>query len=118
MPKILFYALAAIYPVLVFAFLVVFRLPVRILSLCIIVLASAFFLSATAGRRKDGNSKAGNGEKKKVMNWRPLVSSALFLATGLFCFITQKVVFLKLYSVVISLTFYWCLAVRCSHRPA
>ena len=105
MPKILFYALAAIYPVLVFAFLVVFRLPVRILSLCIIVLASAFFLSATAGRRKDGNSKAGNGEKKKVMNWRPLVSSALFLATGLFCFITQKVVFLKLYSVVISLTF-------------
>ncbi|MCQ2241367.1 AMP-binding protein [Treponema sp.] len=95
--KILFYAVAAVYPVLVFAMLVVFKLPVRILSLCIMILAAAFFLSATA--------KTGDSKKKYALSWRPLVSSALFLAAGLFCFITQQTIFLKLYSVAISLIF-------------
>ena len=41
--KVLFYAVAFLYPVLVFTFLVVLKLPVRILSLCIMALAFAFF---------------------------------------------------------------------------
>ena len=93
--KILFYSVAALYPILVFTFVVVLRLPVRILSLCIMVLAAAFFLSATAK----------NKNKNNILSWRPLVSSALFLAGGLFCFITQKTIFIKLYSVAISLIF-------------
>ncbi|MBQ0040224.1 MAG: AMP-binding protein [Treponema sp.] len=103
--KVLFYAVAAIYPVLVFSLLVVFRLPVRILSLCIIVLAAAFFLSATAQVKTSGIDRTGENEKKAGLSWRPLVSSALFLAAGLFCFITQKTIFLKLYSVAISTIF-------------
>ena len=96
--KALFYVIAAVYPVLVFTLLVVFKVDTKVLSLCIIGLSAAFFLSAT------GNKKTGNGEKK-ALSWRPLVSSALFLAAGLFCFFTGKEIFLRLYSVVISGTF-------------
>lgn len=94
--KVLFYVVAAVYPVLVFTMLVVLKLPVRILSLFIMLLALAFFLSATE------ITKTGNKNQKKALSWRPLVSSALFLIAGLFCFLTQKTVFLKLYSVAIS----------------
>lgn len=97
--KVLFYVMAAVYPVLVFSCLVIFKLPTRVLSLCIIALAAAFFLSAT------GSKKAGSKEGKSALDWKPLVSSALLLTAGLFCFFTQNEIFLKLYSVVISATF-------------
>ncbi len=97
--KALFYVIAAAYPILVFTLLVVLKVDTKIVSLCMIALAAAFFLSAT------GNKKTGeNGEKKKL-DWKTLLRSALFLAAGLFCFITGKEIFLKLYSVVISGTF-------------
>ena len=94
--KALFYVIAAIYPVLVFTLLVVFKVETKILSLCIIALAAAFFLSAT------GSKKTSN--KKGALDWKPLLSSVLFLAAGLFCFITGKEFFIKLYSVVINVT--------------
>lgn len=96
--KVLFYVIAAVYPVLVFTLLVIFKVDTRVLSLCIIALAAAFFLSAT------GSRKTRNEKEKSVLDWKPLVSSMLFLAAGLFCFITGKEFFLKLYSVVINLT--------------
>lgn len=96
--KVLFYVVAAVYPVLVFSMLVVFRMPVRILSLCVVALACAFFLSATGNRKSDGKSE------KKALDWRPMLSSALFLLAGILCFVFNKKIFLKLYSVVISAT--------------
>ena len=96
--RVLFYILAAVYPILVFTLLVVFKLPVRILSLCVVVLGLAFFLSVTG--KNSSNSK----KEKKALDWRPLVSSVLFLIAGVVCFITGQSVFLKLYSVVISVT--------------
>ena len=94
--KALFYVIAAVYPVLVFTLLVVFRVETKILSLCIVALAAAFFLSAT-GTKKTSN-------KKSTLDWKPLLSSVLFFTAGLFCFITGKELFLRLYSVVINLT--------------
>ena len=96
--KVLFYVVAAVYPVLVFSMLVVFKVPVRILSLCVVALACAFFLSATGGRRSDDKSE------KRALDWRPMLSSALFLLAGILCFVFNKKIFLKLYSVVISAT--------------
>ncbi len=93
--KALFYIIAAVYPALVFILLVVLRVDTKILSLCIIALAAAFFLSAT------GDTKTGKDEKA-VLNWKPLLSSMLFLLAGLFCFITGKEFFIRLYSVVIN----------------
>jgi len=97
--KALFYVTAAVYPILVFTLLVIFKVDTKVLSLCIIALAAAFFLSAT------GSKKVGGKKEKGALDWKPLVSSVLFLAAGLFCFITGKEFFLKLYSVVISVTF-------------
>ena len=86
---------AALYPAVVFALLVVLKLPVRLLSLFVIGLAAAFFLSATG--------TGGNGERR--FNWKPLLSSALLFAAGFFCFFTNQKVFLKLYSVAVSAVF-------------
>lgn len=97
--KALFYVIAAAYPILVFTLLVVLKVDTKIVSLCMIALAAAFFLSAT------GNKKTGDNGEKKKLDWKTLLRSALFLAAGLFCFITGKEIFLKLYSVVISATF-------------
>lgn len=96
--KVLFYILAAVYPVLVFTMLVVFHMPTRILSLCVVALGCAFFLSATGNRKSDAKSE------KKALDWRPMLSSALFLLAGTLCFIFNEKTFLKLYSVVISAT--------------
>ncbi len=94
--KALFYVIAAVYPILVFTLLVVLKVDTKILSLCVIAMAAAFFLSATGSRK--------TSDKKGALDWKPLLSSGLFLAAGLFCFITGKEFFLKLYSVVINLT--------------
>ena len=94
--KALFYVIAAVYPVLVFTLLVVFKVETKILSLCIVALAAAFFLSATGSKK--------TGSKKSALDWKPLLSSVLFLAAGLFCFFTGKEFFLRLYSVVINIT--------------
>ncbi len=96
--KVLFYIVAAIYPVLVFTMLVVFKLPVRVLSLCVVALACAFFLSAT------GSRKSGEKSERKALDWRPMLSSALFLLAGILCFVFNEKVFLKLYSVSVSAT--------------
>lgn len=93
--KILFYVLAAIYPFLVFTLLVILKLPIRILSLCVIILACTFFLCFTGGNKS-------NKKEKRALDLRPLVSSALFLVAGIICFVTNRSIFLKLYSVVIN----------------
>lgn len=103
--------LAAIYPILVFTLLVVFKLPVRILSLCVVILACAFFLSST------GMKKSADKKEKKALDWRPMVSSALFLVVGIFCFITNKSIFLKLYSVVINILLLFVFGSTLFFRP-
>ncbi|MBP3710792.1 MAG: AMP-binding protein [Treponema sp.] len=115
--KVLFYIVAALYPILVFTFLVVLKLPVRIVSLCIVALGCTFFLSAT-GKNRAGVESAKkacasvdvqNARKKMAgiavrLDWKPIAQSVLLLAAGLFCFFTNQAIFLKLYSVVISAT--------------
>lgn len=96
--RALFFILAAVYPVVVFSMLVIFRLPVKIMSLVFIGLGFAFFLAFT-GKRKSGKSE------NNVLSWRPVVTSIILICAGLFCFLTNQAVFLKLYSVVISAIF-------------
>ena len=97
--KALFYVIAAVYPILVFTLLVILKVDTKIISLCIIALVAAFFLSAT------GSKKAGSDGKKGKLDWKSLLRSTFFLAAGLFCLLTGKELFLKLYSVAISATF-------------
>ena len=89
--RIFFYVLSALYPILVFALLVVFKLPLKLLSLCIIALAAALFVSVSAKK------------KEKKLEWKPLATSLLFFLAGLLCFLTNESIFLKLYPVAINL---------------
>ncbi|MBR7063819.1 MAG: AMP-binding protein, partial [Treponema sp.] len=94
--NIFFYIIIALYPVLIFTFLVILKLPVRIISLAVVALALTFFLSVT------GKSKRSNGGKSSRFDWKPFLQATLFLAAGVTCFLTNQAIFLKLYSVVIS----------------
>jgi len=83
---ILIYILAALYPVLVFVFLVILKIPPRYFSLFIVCIAAVFFLAFTS-RKKD----------------RYRVFSAGFLAAaGLACFLSNSPFFLKLYPVLMN----------------
>lgn len=99
--KVLFYVIAAAYPVLVFTLLVILKLPVRLLSLFMIAVGASFFISAGSFRRE-----AENGKKTRIaLSWKPLATSGLLIAAAVFCFITQKSVFLKCYSVAVNAVF-------------
>lgn len=92
--KAIVVAAAALYPVIVFTLLTALRFPVRILSLFMMVAGAAVFLTGTGGL-----ISRTAGQKS---DWRPLLSSALFLTAAAVCFITNKAVFLKLYSVAVN----------------
>ena len=91
--RIFFYVISALYPILVFALLVVFKLPLKLFSLCVTALAAALFLSVSAKKRN------------KNSDWKPLATSILFFLAGLLCFLTGEAIFLKLYPVAINLIF-------------
>lgn len=103
--KILFYIISALYPVVIFTMLVVLKLPVRILSLCVIALALAFFLSATGNSRitkNSDNSPVDASASVSSFSIKPIVTSALLMTAGIACFLTNQTIFLRMYAVVIS----------------
>ncbi|MCR5290033.1 MAG: AMP-binding protein [Treponema sp.] len=87
--KVVLSVTTVLYPCIVFLLLVVLQVPLRIFSLCVMVLACVTFLHAT----------------NQTIQWKLLGSSALFLCVGLLCFFTNQSIFLKLYPVAVSITF-------------
>ena len=108
--KVLISILTFLYPVLVFALLVVYKFPVRIISLCVIVMALVFFLSS--GTRKPSDSGS-----QKTFNLKPVLSSALFLAVGTACFITNSPLFLKFYPIAVCTSFLFVFAISLFNPP-
>lgn len=96
--KVFFYAVAALYPVLVFTLLVVLKLPVRLLSLFMIIAGASFFISAGAVRQKTEKGKRPGA----ALSWKPFATSGLLIAAAAVCFVTQKSVFLQCYSVAVN----------------
>lgn len=64
--KIFFSALTVLYPVLIFVLLVVYKFPVRIISLCVIALALIFFISATGNSSEKNSADADENSKKNL----------------------------------------------------
>ena len=103
--KILFYIISVLYPVVIFTFLVIFKLPVRIISLCVIALALAFFLSATGASNsasKEGDSEGDASVSASSFTLKPLITAGLLMAAGIACFLTNQTVFLRMYALVVS----------------
>jgi uncharacterized membrane protein/acyl-CoA synthetase (AMP-forming)/AMP-acid ligase II/3-hydroxymyristoyl/3-hydroxydecanoyl-(acyl carrier protein) dehydratase len=86
---VLFYVVVAAYPLLMFCFLVVFKIPLRFLSLFVIFIALLYFLGITSA-----------GKKKKPGTL--ILNAVLLLGIGLLCFVTNSAVILKLYPVLIN----------------
>ena len=108
--KILLAIAGVLYPVLVFVLLVVYKAPVRIISLCAVALALVLFLSAT------GNASKGRGGRRKL-NPKNLISSIFFLLAGSLCFATNSALFLKLYPLAVCGTFFFVFAMSLASPP-
>jgi acyl-coenzyme A synthetase/AMP-(fatty) acid ligase/uncharacterized membrane protein len=86
MARVFAYILAAIYPILVFVFLVVIKIPPRYFSIFVVFIALIFFLGFTSSKKD-----------------RFRVLSAGFLgAMGLACFFSNSPLFLKFYPVLMN----------------
>ena len=89
----LFYAAMAIYPILVFYFLVIHKMPIRVLSLFIIALALSAFI-------------AGTSKKKTIKKTGTLFRPAFLLfGIGALCLATNSGTVLKFYPVLMNLLF-------------
>ena len=113
--KVFVALISILYPVLVFTLLVVYKMPVRIVSLCVVFLALVYFLSSTSASSKE---KIQPDKKKKFsFSIKPLVSSVFLFAVGIICYITNSSLFLKLYPIVISLMLLFVFGITLITKP-
>lgn len=110
--KVFIAIISILYPVLVFILLVIYKLPVRVISLCVVFLALVYFLSSSSVNSKDNPSK-----KKILFNAKPLISSIVLLAIGVICFITNSSLFLKFYPIVVCFSMLFVFAISIFNKP-
>lgn len=110
--KVFIAIISILYPILVFTFLVVYKLPIRIVSLCVIFLALVYFISATSD-----SSKKNHSNKKFSFSIKPLLSSGFFLLIGIICFVTNNSLFLKFYPVVVTISMFMVFALSIFNKP-
>jgi uncharacterized membrane protein/acyl-CoA synthetase (AMP-forming)/AMP-acid ligase II/3-hydroxymyristoyl/3-hydroxydecanoyl-(acyl carrier protein) dehydratase len=91
-PKVLFFIISALYPVLVFYFLVIRKTPLRFFSLFVAAFALLVFITGTS-------------ERKKSRGVPFLWNSALLLGLGCVCFFVNSAIVLKLYPLLINILF-------------
>ncbi|MBQ0003280.1 MAG: AMP-binding protein [Treponema sp.] len=115
--KVFIAIISVLYPVLVFTLLVVYKFPVRIVSLCVVFLALVYFLSATGASSDSVPSEKNQKSKKFSFSIKPLASSVFLLAAGLICFITNSSLFLKLYPIVVCMTMLFVFGITLFNKP-
>jgi uncharacterized membrane protein/acyl-CoA synthetase (AMP-forming)/AMP-acid ligase II/3-hydroxymyristoyl/3-hydroxydecanoyl-(acyl carrier protein) dehydratase len=91
-PKVLFFTAAALYPALIFYFLVIRKTPLRLFSLFVVVFALFVFITGTSVKSKT---------KGISFMW----NSALLLALGGLCLIVNSAIILKLYPLLMNILF-------------
>lgn len=111
--KVFIAIISVLYPVLVFTLLVVYKFPVRIVSLCVVFLALVYFISATS----ENPDKDKSGKKRFSFNLKPLISSIFLLIIGIACFLTNSSLFLKLYPIVVCVTLLFVFGITIFTRP-
>jgi len=91
-PKVLFLIVAALYPALIFYFLVIRKTPLRMLSLFVIGFALLVFITGTA-------------KKKETKGISFFWNAVLLLGLGGLCLISNSVIILKLYPLLMNIIF-------------
>jgi len=90
--KVLFFILAALYPALIFYFLVIRKTPLRLFSLFVIAFALIVFI-------------AGTSKKKETKGVSFFWNSALLLGLGVVCLVINSTIILKLYPLLMNIIF-------------
>jgi len=90
--KVLFFLAAALYPGLIFYFLFIRKIPLRLFSIFVIAFALIVFVTGTSAKRKT---------KGISFIW----NSALLLGLGGLCFIINSSIILKLYPLLMNILF-------------
>jgi len=90
--KTLFFITAALYPGLIFYFLVIRKTPLRLFSLFVVVFALLVFIAGTSAKSKT---------KGLSFFW----NSALLLGLGGLCLIVNSAIILKLYPLLMNILF-------------
>jgi len=91
-PKLLFFIAAALYPALIFYFLVIRKTPLRMFSLFVIGFALLVFI-------------AGTSRKKETKGISFFWNAALLLGLGGLCLIINSAIILKLYPLLMNIIF-------------
>lgn len=110
MVQILLAVLAVAYPVLVFCFLVILKVPVRAFSLFVIAVALVSFLALSAKKKplpREG-PESGSGQPLKKARFAPgsrIFNVVLLGVVGLLCLFTNSPLILKLYPVLMNALF-------------
>ena len=102
---VLFYILAALYPVLIYYFLVIRKIPLRMFSLFIIAFAFFAFIVRTSSPK--GRSRGTS------FFW----TSLLLFGVGALCLITNSAIILKFYPVLMNILFLMVFGITCFVPP-
>jgi len=94
MTRLIVYAAAAIYPILVFLFLVILKIPIKFISIFVVCGALIIFLTHTAGTTR----KHPRGKKDRFR----IISAGLMFTAGLAGLLFNSSLFLKLYPVLMN----------------
>ena len=97
--KVLFAAFSVLYPALVFCGLEFWGLSPRRLSLMLIGLAFVHFFNVTKGR-----SKGSDGSQDRANIVKNFALVALMFVCGAIAFFADRILFLKFYPVLVSLS--------------
>jgi acyl-coenzyme A synthetase/AMP-(fatty) acid ligase/uncharacterized membrane protein/3-hydroxymyristoyl/3-hydroxydecanoyl-(acyl carrier protein) dehydratase len=103
--KALFFLSAALYPVFVYYFLVIKKIPLRQFSLFVILFALFAFITGTSR------------EKGKKRGASFLRNSLLLLAVGILCFVTNSAVVLKFYPLLMNVMLLAAFGATCFFPP-
>jgi len=104
-PKALFYTAAVLYPAFIYYFLVIRQIPLRLFSLVVIAFAFLAFITRTSSPK---------GKNRGIsFVW----TSLLLLGVGLVCLITDSVIVLKLYPLLMNVLFFAVFGSTCFIPP-
>jgi acyl-coenzyme A synthetase/AMP-(fatty) acid ligase/uncharacterized membrane protein len=104
-PKVLFYIAAVLYPAFIYYFLVVRKTPLRLFSLFVIAFAFLAFIIKTSSKRSESRGIS--------FLW----TSLLLLGVGVVCFITDSVIVLKFYPLLMNVLFFAAFGSTCFIPP-
>ena len=115
--KVFVTIISILYPVLLCVLVGYFHIEPKIVSLCVVIMALVFFLSATSVNPKQKSDITNKKQKRFTFSIRPLLSAIFLFTVGTVTYITNKFLFLRLYPVIVSLSLLSIFGISVINKP-